>query len=69
MTGDLFDELRSANPVQVNECEHWSATGVDDTPIEDPDKVWRCDGCGWLYRSAQVEGQPPFVRVMRGVRE
>lgn len=30
----------------AGECEHLSWTGVDQTPLDDPAKVWRCDGCG-----------------------
>lgn len=30
-------------------CEHLSATGVDQAT--GPNKVWRCDSCGWLFRS------------------
>lgn len=29
-------------------CTHDSGSGIDQT--EGPEKVWRCDGCGWLYR-------------------
>jgi hypothetical protein len=29
-------------------CEHASYTGVDAN--EGPDKVWRCDGCGELFK-------------------
>lgn len=38
---------------QANDCRHWSATGVDSTPVSDPSKVWRCDHCGlrWLEGS------------------
>jgi hypothetical protein len=31
-------------------CEHLSATGVDQA-TDGPDKVWRCDACGRLYRT------------------
>ena len=27
-------------------CAHSSATGVDQTPLNDPAKAWRCDVCG-----------------------
>lgn len=32
-------------------CTHESATGVDQTDLADEQKVWRCDGCGWMYRN------------------
>jgi hypothetical protein len=38
-----------------HECDHPSASGVDQAP-SGPDKVWRCDVCGWLYRSIPVDG-------------
>lgn len=27
-------------------CDHLSWTGVDQMALNDPEKVWRCDGCG-----------------------
>ncbi len=33
-------------------CTHESSTGVDQAT--GPDKVWRCDGCGWLHRTEDV---------------
>ena len=33
--------------------DHPSATGVDGASLYDPDKVWRCDSCGQLYRYDQ----------------
>jgi hypothetical protein len=39
------------------ECDHPSASGVDQAPFG-PDKVWRCDVCGWRYRSIPVDGGP-----------
>lgn len=35
-------------------CGHDSATGVDQD--FGPDKVWRCDACGWLYRTVTEDG-------------
>jgi rubredoxin len=32
-------------------CTHESASGVDQTPVTDEAKVWRCDSCGFTYRS------------------
>jgi len=37
-----------------NYCTHESGTGVDCAPSGDPDKLWRCDGCGLLHRWAEV---------------
>lgn len=34
-------------------CDHPSATGIDQAT--GPEKVWRCDVCGWLYRSVRDE--------------
>lgn len=31
----------------ADDCTHESLTGVDGTDVMDPDKVWRCDSCGW----------------------
>lgn len=42
-------------PGEPEHCEHDSATGVDQAPFG-PDKVWRCDECGWLYRSVPIDG-------------
>jgi hypothetical protein len=42
-------------PTSDDHCEHLSATGIDDTPLANPNKVWRCDGCGMLYRDV-IEG-------------
>lgn len=37
-------ELREALD---DECPHDSFTGVDQTNLSDPAKVWRCDHCGY----------------------
>ena len=42
-------------------CLHLSATGIDTTPLDDPQKVWKCDGCGWIYRNVPKPDDPPFV--------
>lgn len=34
---------------ELEPCAHDAATGVDATPLDDPGKVWRCDGCGRHY--------------------
>lgn len=39
----------------VRTCTHESSTGVDGAPFG-PDKVWRCEGCGWLHRTVTVDG-------------
>lgn len=31
------------------ECDHDSASGIDQTPLNDPSKVWECDSCGWRF--------------------
>lgn len=33
----------------------YSASGVDDAPLTDPGKVWRCDGCGTTGTSAELD--------------
>lgn len=30
-------------------CTHESSSGIDQTELRDPGKVWRCDTCGWLH--------------------
>lgn len=55
---DLFagmSTLWDRFPGEPDHCEHDSATGVDQAPFG-PDKVWRCDECGWLYRSVPIDG-------------
>lgn len=44
-------------------CEHLSATGIDQAPC-DEHKVWRCDSCGFLYREVPVE---EASRILGGV--
>ena len=34
-----------------------SYTGVDFTPLDDPNKLWRCDECGAVGTSAQLNGR------------
>lgn len=29
-------------------CPHASETGIDQTPLDDPDKLWRCEACGCI---------------------
>jgi len=36
---------------QLDPCPHSSSSGIDETPLDDPAKVWRCDQCGWLHRT------------------
>lgn len=35
----------------ANDCNHSAASGVDQTAIIDPHKVWRCDHCGLRWTS------------------
>lgn len=44
------------------ECGHDSATGIDQAPC-DALKVWRCDSCGWTYRSIPCR-VPAFAERM-----
>lgn len=49
----------------TDECEHDSASGVDDTPFG-PEKVMRCDACGWTFRTIldpEDFGQSNLIRV------
>lgn len=32
-----------------------SYSGIDQTPVADPDKVWRCDSCGEVGTSAALD--------------
>ena len=63
------DDTAAIERSKQRDCDHLSASGINAADLGDEDKIWRCDACGWLYRSVHVEGQPEFVRVMRGVRE
>lgn len=40
--------------VVADHCHHESSSGIDQN--EGPDKVWRCDGCGWLHRIETLDG-------------
>lgn len=42
-------------------CAHLSADGVDTTPADRPEKVWRCCACGWEYRNETVDGVTRMV--------
>ena len=48
--GSVFDPFDTAEP-----CYHESKTGVDQTPIDDPKKVWLCDSCGNVFVGAALE--------------
>lgn len=47
----------------AEECTHLSATGVDQTWGDR--KVWRCDACGWQYRTVTVDGITSMVGTMQ----
>lgn len=51
-------------------CDHPSLSGVDQTPLEDERKVWRCDGCDALFRGGRelptVDGHRARVRQLYG---
>jgi hypothetical protein len=40
----------------ARECPHLSHSGVDQTPLADPDKVWKCDECGQLTQMEDDNG-------------
>lgn len=42
-------------------CTHESSSGIDQT--WDDDKVWRCDGCGWLHRTVTEDGITRAIAV------
>lgn len=42
-------------------CQHLSLTGVDQTPLSDPAKVWRCDECGRVETSDQMIREHQFM--------
>ncbi len=44
------------NGGSVSRCEHFSGTGIDQTPLDDPSKVWRCDQCQTTYRT-ETDGE------------
>lgn len=51
---------------QANDCTHSSATGIDTTSLRDPAKVWRCDHCGFRWRSdGAAVYEPGFIRIPR----
>lgn len=45
---DEQPEFEMHVPIDPSDCSHDSASGIDMTA--GPDKVWRCDLCGWLHR-------------------
>ena len=52
---------------RANDCRHDSASGVDDD--DGPDKVWRCDHCGLLWRedgqAVTAPAEPDVDRTAR----
>jgi hypothetical protein len=44
-----------------HECPHWqmSHSGVDQTSLDDAQKVWACDNCGKTGTSAALDGPEP----------
>jgi hypothetical protein len=50
--GHIRDELWAAVDQAICDHKGMSRTGVDQTPIDDPAKVWACDNCGRVARSA-----------------
>lgn len=36
-------------------CQHDSLSGIDDKPLDDPGKSWRCDECGWVRVGPRTE--------------
>jgi hypothetical protein len=44
-----------------HECPHWqmSHSGVDQTSLDDSQKVWACDNCGKTGISAELDGPEP----------
>lgn len=50
------------------DCNHSSASGVDDTPVDDVRKVWCCDSCGLTFRYELVPGKPYFFHSVTPVR-
>lgn len=41
-------------------CEHLSASGISERRVDDEDKVWHCDMCGFLY--VDIRRSPTLVR-------
>jgi len=37
------------------ECDHPSSSGIDQRPLDDPRKVWKCDVCDVLHTSEPVD--------------
>lgn len=47
----------------MTNCPHTSATGIDTSP-DGPDKIWRCDGCGRLFRDVPDPDRPEMdIRI------
>lgn len=42
----------------VDECGHDSMDGVDQTPMNDPAKRWRCSMCGVIGTHDELEARP-----------
>jgi hypothetical protein len=47
-------------PLADFDCEHHSASGIDQE--SGPDKIWRCDACGFLFRCV-LDGEGITTRV------
>lgn len=60
---DLAAQLASQPKVGVDDCPHITGTGIDNTPIEDPDKKFRCDDCGLVYRYIVDPKKPWLIRA------
>lgn len=44
------------------DCTHPWGIAVDDLPVDDARKVWRCDGCGIRYRHV-LDPMRPWVSL------
>ncbi len=51
--------------VPTCECHGCSCSGVDKTPLNDLRKLWKCDGCGTVYRF--VPGQRDNRQTFPGI--
>ncbi len=47
-------------------CEHDSCSGVDQTPLDDPAKLWSCHWCGAVLRHATEDGLTLDIEVEPG---
>lgn len=63
LDAEALAELTGGEVEDSNGCTHDCATGVDLAPLG-PDKLWRCDICGAVYRQEDEDKALEWSRVV-----